>query len=113
MIAIKTAQPAALLEKLRAAASDESENGLAFWYLDDDGDFGYLPDTDESDEPVEDEAWLRAVETREDQLTFEVIWPEGLTPDRGIYAFLQSQFIEMLLAVFPQDFEYAAAYPLT
>lgn len=109
MIAIKTAQPEALLEKLRRVASDESEEGLAYWYLDEEGDFGFLPDVEE---PVEDEGWIRPVEARDDQLVLEVIWPEGLTPDRGIHAFLQSQFIEMLLAVFPQDFEFAAAYPL-
>lgn len=110
MLVVTTSQPAALLEKLKELAADESEEGLAFWYVDDDGDFGYLPPDAEGE--VEDQGWLRCIETQEDALIFETIWPEGLPPDAGVYGFLNSQFLEMLLAVFPQALDAVSVYPL-
>jgi hypothetical protein len=110
MLAIQTKDPQGLLAKIKAAAADESENGLVYWTIDEDGDFAFLPDDENAES--EDVAFLRAVDTSEQILSFEVIWREDVEPERSVYAFYEAQFIAMLLESFPEDFEFVAARPL-
>lgn len=92
MISVMTSQPAALLDKIKAAID---KNTVRTWSCDDEGDFTHTADQ------WNQLAWLTPT-IESSSLLFNIIPPINKHITKQIYAIYHGRFAEMLLVHFDE-----------